>query len=160
MTVKGVAMTRLLLALLFTALAWAQTSTTYTLPTTVCNASPENCSYEIANGDQSGLFQATTGYWMQFQYRAFPGQNPGYDAEYCNALGTWSAADTPELGSTAKLFTMDCDSHTMSTGLPSHMHAEIYAHSYVVTYICGGRVRTTCRATRWQVDSGSLAITR
>src|SRR6266480_1070977 len=101
----------LTIALLLTASLGAQTST-YTLPTTVCS-NPQNCNYEIAADAQSGLFQASTGYWMQFQYRAFPGQNPGYDAEYCNALGAWSVADTPELGPTAKLFTMSCDSHNL-----------------------------------------------
>jgi hypothetical protein len=141
--------------------ALAQTTNTYTLPVgTTCNSGVENCSYEIANGAQSGVFLATAGYNMQFQYRAFPGQNPGYEAEYCNGLGTWTVADTPALGPTSKFYTMDCQSKNL-TGVPSAMHAEIHAHSYVVTYPCGGRVRTICHQTRWAIDDGStLAITK
>jgi hypothetical protein len=143
-----------------------QTTTTYDLSTAVPSlgssgpmvcSDVQNCYFEIANGAQSGVFMSG-GYWTQFDYRAFPGQNPGYNADYC-AYGTppgatWNIADTPALGPTAKLFTYDCHASDLH-GVPSVLHAEIYAHSYVATYVCGGRVRTVCHQTRWAIDSGS-----
>jgi hypothetical protein len=118
----------------------------------------ENCYYEIANGAQSGVFEAG-GYWTQFDYRAYPGQNPGYNADYCQGTAVWTVADT-DLGPAAKFYTMDCQAHDL-VGVPSTLHAEIHAHSYVATYTCGGRVRTICHQTRWAIDDGSfLAITK
>jgi hypothetical protein len=137
----------------------AQTTTTYILPTgTVCSSGIENCYYTIDNGSQSGIFEAG-GYWTQFDYRAFPGQNPGYNADYCNGTAVWSVADTPDLGATAKFYVMDCKATDLH-GVTSQLHAEIQAHSYVATYTCGTRVRTTCHQTRWAVDSGDLKITK
>lgn len=142
-------------------LALAQTTTsTYTLPTgTVCSSGVENCYYEIANGAQSGVFEAG-GYWTQFDYRAYPGQNPGYNADYCQGTAVWTVADTPDLGPTAKFYTMNCQAHDLH-GVASTLHAEIHAHSYQATYTCGTRVRTICHQTRWAIDDGSfLAITK
>jgi hypothetical protein len=140
--------------------AIALTTTTYTLPTRmVCTSGVENCYYEIADGSQSGLFE-TGGYWTQFDYRAYPGQNPGYNADYCQGTELWTVADTPAMGATAKFYTMDCHAHDLN-GVPSIIHAEIHAHSFVATYPCGGRVRTICHQTRWMIDDGSfLEITK
>ena len=150
----------LILTVLVATFALAQITTTYTLPTgTVCNGGVENCYYEIANGSQSGVFEAG-GYWTQFDYRAYPGQNPGYNADYCNGTAVWSVGATPALGSTAYLYVMDCQATDLYR-VPSMLHAEIYVHSFVATYPCGGRVRTICHQTRWQIDPGSfLAITK
>jgi hypothetical protein len=149
-----------ILTVLVATFALAQTTTTYILPAgTVCSSGVESCYYEIANGSQSGVFEAG-GYWTQFDYRAYPGQNPGYNADYCYGTAVWNAADTPQLGSTAKLFTMTCQAKDLY-GVPSTLEAEIYAHSYVATYVCGGRVRTICHQTRWAIDSNSvLKITK
>ena len=138
----------------------AQTTTNYVLPTgTLCNSGVENCYYQIANGSQSGVFEAG-GYWTQFDYQSYPGQNPGYNADYCQGTAVWTVAYTPDLGPTANFYTMDCQAHD-SHGVPSTLHAEIHAHSYVATYPCGSRVRTTCHQTRWAIDDGSfLAITK
>jgi hypothetical protein len=154
----------LLLIALPTSPAAAQTVTTYDLSTAtptlnstgpmICSSGPENCYYEIANGSQSGVFEAG-GYWTQFDYRAYPGQNPGYNADYCNGTAVWSTAATPALGPTAFLYVMDCRATDLH-GVPSTLHAEIYAHSFVATYPCGGRVRTICHQTRWQIDPGSV----
>ncbi|HUI28508.1 MAG TPA: hypothetical protein VL403_20690 [Candidatus Kryptonia bacterium] len=158
----------LLLALLAVPAA-GQTTAVYDLATAtptlngtgpmVCSSGPENCYYEIANGSQSGVFE-TGGYWTQFDYRAYPGQNPGYNADYCNGTAVWSVVATPNLGPTAYLYAMDCQATDLH-GVPSTLHAEIYSHSFVATYVCGGRVRTICHQTRWQIDPGSLlAITK
>jgi hypothetical protein len=150
----------LILTVLVATLALAQTTTTYVLPTgTVCGSGVENCYYEIANGAQSGVFEAG-GYWTQFDYRAYPGQNPGYNADYCQGTAVWTVAATPALGPTAQFYTMDCQAKDLH-GVPSTLHAEIHAHSYVATYVCGTRVRTICHQTRWAIDDGSfLEITK
>jgi len=149
----------LILTVMIAASGLAQTTNNYVLPTgTVCNGGVENCYYEIANGAQSGVFEAG-GYWTQFDYRAYPGQNPGYNADYCQGTAVWTVADT-DLGPTAKFYTMDCQAQDLH-GVPSILHAEIHTHSYVATYACGGRVRTICHQTRWAIDDGSfLAITK
>ena len=159
--------------LMFTALlslpAAAQTTTLYDLSTAtptlngsgpmICSSGPANCYYEIANGSASGVFE-TGGYWTQFDYRAFPNQNPGYNADYCDGTAVWNVAATPGLGPTAYLYVMNCQAMDL-VGVPSALHAEVYAHSFVATYVCGGRVRTICHQTRWQIDPGSfLAITK
>ena len=138
----------------------AQTTTNYVLSTgTLCNSGVENCYYQIANGSQSGVFEAG-GYWTQFDYQSYPGQNPGYNADYCQGTAVWTVADTPDLGPTSKFYTMDCHAHDLH-GVPSTLHAEIHAHSYLATYTCGSRVRTICHQTRWAIDAGSfLAITK
>jgi hypothetical protein len=149
--------------------AAAQTTNIYDLSTAtptlngtgpmICRSGPANCYYEITNGAQSGVFE-TGGYWTQFDYRAYPGQNPGYNADYCNGTAVWSVVATPALGPTAYLYGMNCQATDLH-GVPSLLHAEIYAHSFVATYVCGGRVRTICHQTRWQIDPGSfLAITK
>ena len=150
----------LILTALVAIFALAQTTTTYILPTgTVCSSGVENCYYEIANGAQSGVFEAG-GYWTQFDYRAYAGQNPGYNADYCEGTAVWTVADTPNLGPTSKFYTMVCQAHDLH-GVPSTLRAEIHAHSYVATYTCGTRVRTICNQTRWAIDDGSfLAITK
>ena len=139
--------------------AMAQTTTTYTVPAgMVCASGVENCYYEIANGAQSGVFEAG-GYWTQFDYRAYPGQNPGYNADYCNGTAVWTVANTPDLGPTAYFYTMDCQATDLNRA-PSKLHVEINAHSFVATYACGTKVRTICHQTRWQLDSGFIAITK
>ena len=159
----------LLLIALRTLPVAAQTTTLYDLSTAVptlngsgpmiCSSGPANCYYEIANGAQSGVFE-TGGYWTQFDYRAFPGQNPGYNADYCNGTAVWSVTATPDLGPTAYLYVMNCQATDLHS-VPSALHSEIYAHSFVATYVCGARVRTICHQTRWQIDPGSfLAITK
>ena len=119
-------------AMVFVTEAPAQTTTTYVLPAgMVCNSGVENCYYEIANGSQSGVFEAG-GYWTQFDYRAYPGQNPGYNADYCYGTAVWTVAETPDLGPTAYFYTMDCQAKDLY-GVPSKLHAEIHTHSYVAT---------------------------
>jgi len=156
-------MRNILTALIFGAAiataAIAQTTTTYNFPTgMVCNSGVENCYYEIANGSQSGVFEAG-GYWTQFDYRSYPGQNPGYNADYCNGTAVWTVASTPDLGPTAQFYTMDCHATDLH-GVPSKLHVEVNAHSYVATYTCGTRVRTICHQTRWQIDHGFIVIAK
>ena len=155
------------LALLTPALAQVPAVTTsYTIPATRCYPSPEACTYHpdgIPN-DGFGRFQ-TGAQWTKLVFDS-------YDAEYCD-IGpfndqpsqVWSVADTdippPPLTdpgfsdqSDVKLFTMDCATTTLSGGYSAqvghNLHAELYAYSYLHTYVCGGRVRTTCHRTEWQ----------
>lgn len=152
--------TLLLLAPAFS--AKAQT-TTYTIPTgTVCSSSVEGCYYENLTSTQAdgtvlyGRFEAG-GYWTQFQYEAFAGQNPGYKAQYCNGTEVWTAAT---LDSTHNEYTMDCNASADQTSQdgPVQIHVVIDAHSFVATYTCGVRVRYVCHATRWMVDDGLMTI--
>ena len=151
---------RILISTAFLATAaMAQTTTTYNFPSgMVCSSGVENCYYEIANGAQSGVFEAG-GYWTQFDYRAYPGQNPGYNDEYCNGTAVWTVAATPDLGPTAQFYTMDCHATDLHN-VPSTLHVEVNAHSYVATYICGTKIRTICHQTRWTIDHGFIAITK
>lgn len=137
---------------------YAQTTTSYTLPVQTCASGVENCYYEIANGSASGVFEAG-GYWTQFDYRAYPGQNPGYQADYCNGTAAWTVAATPDLGPTAFLYSFTCQGTDLN-GVTSVLTATIQAHSFVYSYTCGGRVRTTCHQTQWAIDEGVLTIVK
>ena len=153
-------LTLTLIGALLSISATAQTTTTYLFPSgTVCT-NIEGCYYEnlTAPGPLYGRFEAG-GYWTQFQYEAYLGQNPGYKAQYCNGTAVWTSA-LMDNGHT--FYTMDCNASADGTSSdpPAKIHVEIEAHSYVETYVCGVRVRTICRQTRWTVDSGDLAITQ
>jgi hypothetical protein len=149
--------TLLLLARAFS--AKAQT-TTYTIPTgKVCSSSVEGCNYENLTSTQAdgtvlyGRFEAG-GYWTQFQYEAFAGQNPGYKAQYCNST---EVSTQPPLTAPT---TMDCNASADQTSQdgPVQIHVVIDAHFFVATYTCGVRVRYVCHATRWMVDDGLMTI--
>jgi hypothetical protein len=153
----------LLLSLTFCGIAAAQTTTTYIMPAGNNCPSIEGCYYhnltaKAADGSTVWGFFEAGGYWTQFQYQAFEGQNPGYKALFCNGTATWTTA-AMDSGNT--LYTMDCQASPDRTSgdPPAKIHAEIEAHSYVFTYVCGVKVRTKCHQTRWAVDAGTLAIT-
>src|SRR5438552_13291096 len=113
--------------------ALAQTTTNYVLPTgTLCNSGVENCYYQIANGGQSGLFE-TGGYWTQFDYQAYPGQNPGYNADYCQGTAVWTVAYTPDLGPTANFTPMICKRKN-SIGVPPTLTPRFNATVNVAPY--------------------------
>src|SRR5215467_8740664 len=93
----------LLLTLALYGITAAQTTTTYTVPgghnaegnpVTVCRGI-ESCSFHnltataVDGSTLWGLFGAG-GYWTQFDYQAFQGQNPGYKAQYCNGTESWT----------------------------------------------------------------------
>ena len=145
--------------------AAAQTTTTYAIPAgTVCTSSIQNCGYHnltatSPNGSTLwGLFGAG-GYWTQFDYQAFQGQDPGYKAQYCNGTAVWTTANMDNGGT---LYTMDCQASPDGTSSdpPAKLHAEVEAYSFVVSYVCGVKVHTICHKTEWSVDAGSLAITQ
>lgn len=124
----------LMLALLLAGLLAVQTTTTYTIPAgTTCNSRIESCSYQNLTAtapDGSalwGLFGAG-GYYTQFDYQAYKGQNPGYKAQYCNGTRVWTVAS---IDSTHNEYTMDCNA-SGNDGL-AQIHVVIDAHSFVVT---------------------------
>jgi len=145
-------------------IAAAQTTTTYTMPDGLICQTVEGCYYHNLTASAPdgstlwGLFEAG-GYWTQFDYQAFQGQNPGYKALYCNGTAVWATA-TMDNGGTQ--YVMDCQATPDGTSSDpqAKVHAEIEAHSFVVTYVCGVKVRTICHQTKWAVDAGTLAITR
>lgn len=145
--------------LILTGALLAQTPTTYTLPAgTVCGNGVQTCNFTTPNG--LGHLQTSSGYWTQFQYLSYPGQNPGYNADYCQGYAAWTVADTPDLGPTSRLYTLSCRATDLHD-VPSTILIEVHAHSFVYTYPCGSRVRTTCRQTQWLVDPGSfITITK
>jgi hypothetical protein len=129
----------------------------------MCTGNIEGCYYHNLTAtapDGStlwGIFQAG-GYWTQFGYQAFEGQNPGYKGLYCNGTEVWTTA-AMDNGDT--FYTMDCQASSDGTSSdpPAKLHAEIEGHSFVITYVCGVKVRTICHQTKWYVDAGTLAIT-
>lgn len=155
----------LLALLLFGVLAactnvFAQT-TTYTIPTgSICQASgPEACIYyppEIPGG----RFQ-TGDPWTQLVVSS-------YNADYCfdwvtyTPTSTWTVADTPDLGSTAKLFTLDCPVQNLNRVPDGNLHAEIHAYSYLVHYRACSRSGCVNRTrTEWAVlEDSFVQITR
>ena len=153
--------------LMITGTAAGQTTTTYTVPSgTDCVGSINGCTLHNLTAtapDGATLYGWFAGgtYWTQFDYQAFLGQNPAYKATYCAGTGTYVESATPDLGPTAALWTLDCQGTpdgTSSDG-PVNIHVELQAHSYVATYVCGGRVRTICHQTRWAIDDGTVSLT-
>ena len=110
-------------------IAAAQTTTTYTMPDGIICQTVEGCYYHNLTAtapDDSmlwGLFEAG-GYWTQFDYQAFQGQNPGYKALYCNGTAVWTTA-TMDNGDTQ--YVMDCQGTPDGTSSdpPAKLHAEI-----------------------------------
>jgi hypothetical protein len=146
--------------------AAGQTTTTYTVPSgTDCGGSINGCTLHNLTAtapDGTTLYGWFAGgtYWTQFDYQAFPGQNPAYKATYCPGTGTYVESATPDLGPTAAFFTLDCQGTpdgTSSDG-PVNIHVELQAHSYVVTYVRGIRVRTFCHQTHWAIDDGTVSL--
>jgi hypothetical protein len=145
------------LAMLLLTLAGIAGAQTYTIPAGETCTTIEGCSYRNLTATASdgstlwGLFEAG-GYWTQFQYQAFEGQNPGYAAVYCNGTAAWTTA-AMDNGDT--LYQMHC----RATGQPA-LEASIEAHSHVESYVCyspkGGS--HICTRTVWAVDAGTLTI--
>jgi hypothetical protein len=150
-----------ILFLMLAGICAAQTTTTYNLSNTTCNANPQHCTYYPAEAN-GGRFQ-TGDPWTQF----VSGDNQ--TADYCfdfkawQSTSVWTVTDDPALGATGKKFVLDCATSGLNREPSGAFHAEIFAYSYVVTYVCGGGKgsRGTCHATRWAVADGSfLEITK
>jgi hypothetical protein len=135
----------------------AAAQTVYAIPAGATCSNLEGCYYENLTAtapDGStlwGRFEAG-GYWTQFQYEAYQGQNPGYAADYCSGTAVWSTA-AMDTGDT--LYTMHCQS-----GNQPAVNVSIQAHSYVERYVCyspkGGS--HICTKTVWAVDEGTVTI--
>lgn len=138
---------------LMVAPSFAQTTTSYTLPTgTVCGTlGPEHCTF-YAPG--TARFQ-TGDPWTQL---VFDSNNADYCFDYTayQPTSVWQVASVPSLGPTAKLFTLDCATSGLNHAPSGSLHAEIFAYSYTRSYVCGGRIRTICHQTNWQVLDGSF----
>jgi hypothetical protein len=151
------------LAVLFLSIAsFAQTSTSYTIPTGSTCSNIEACIYHpdgIPN-DGFGRFQTAFGIQgglTQLDLSATVGYFCNSDGNLSHSTAVWDVASTPLLGPTAELFTLDCNPVTNDSSQPDgSIHAEIFAYSQVVTYRCGVRVVTTCHKTVWTVTDGSF----
>jgi len=143
--------------------ASAQTTTNYTLPTgTICGTQgPEHCTYYPTEG---GRF-VTGDPWTQYVYADNANVDYCFDFTAYQSTSAWAVTDTPNLGSTAKLFTLDCATQSNavnSVRSEGTLHAEIHAFSYLASYRSCSRSGCVTRfRTEWAVlDNSFLSITK
>jgi hypothetical protein len=136
-------------------IASAQTST-YDLTGQGCNAgSPTACTFHFSDGRYWA-----TGQYTQYVFTPVGAIEPSAYSCTNPASGNWTqTVPNPVPFNAPVTFTFGCMATLINTNQAVQMSAAFQAHSFQVSFVCGGKGGTRiCHATRWVLDSGFLMI--